>query len=62
MASTSASFGLTKSDPLPPAACVSGRLIVSQVQPSDGGASFPLCLFTTLEEEREEFLKIYGRR
>ena len=40
----------TKSDrktnsALPCAACVSGRLIVSQVQPSDGGASFPLCLF-----------------
>ena len=47
---------------LPPEACFSGRLIVSQVQPSDGSASFLLCLFTTLEEDVAEILKIYGLR
>ena len=31
---------------LPPDACVRGRLIVCRVQPSDGSASFLLCLFT----------------
>ena len=47
---------------LPPEACVSGRLIVSQVQPNDGSASFLLCLFTTLEEDVAEILKIYDLR
>ena len=47
---------------LPLEACVRGRLIVSQVQPSDGSASFLLCLFTTLEEDVAEILKIYGLR
>ena len=47
---------------LPPEACVSGRLIVSRVQPSDGSASFLLCLFTTLEDDVEAILKIYGLR
>ena len=47
---------------LPLEACVSGRLIVSRVQPNDGSASFLLCLFTTLEEDVEELLNIYGLR
>ena len=47
---------------LPPEACVRGRLIVSQVQPSNGSAPFLLCLFTTLEEDVAEILKIYGLR
>ena len=47
---------------LPLEACVSGRLIVSRVQPNDGSASFLLCLFTTLEEDVEEILNIYGLR
>jgi hypothetical protein len=45
-----------------PEACLNGRLIVSQVQPSDGSASFLLCLFTTLEEDQKEIVKIYGQR
>ena len=52
-----------KSHPeLPPDACVRGRLIVTQVQPSDGGASFLLCLFTTLEDDKDEIVKLYGLR
>ena len=47
---------------LPLDACISGRLLVTQVQPSDGGASFLLCLFTTLEDDREVIVDIYGHR
>ena len=47
---------------LPPEASISGRLIVSQVQPSDNSAAFLLCLFTTLDDDQEEIVKIYGRR
>ena len=47
---------------LPEDACISGRLIVTQVQPSDGSATFLLCLFTTLEDDREVIVKIYGHR
>jgi len=52
-----------KSHPdLPPEACIRGRLIVTLVQPSDGSTAFLLCLFTTLEEAREEIIKLYGLR
>ena len=52
-----------KSHPdLPPEACVRGRLIVTLVQPSDGSTAFLLYLFTTLEEAREEIVKLYGLR
>jgi len=52
-----------KSHPeLPPDACIRGRLIVSQVQPSDYSAPFLLCLFTTLEDDKEEIVNIYGQR
>jgi hypothetical protein len=48
---------------LPPDAHVHGRLIVSQVQPSNADASFLLCLFTTLlDEDQKEILDLYGRR
>jgi hypothetical protein len=47
---------------LPPDACVRGRLIVSRVQPSDNSDPFLLCLFTTLEDDKEEIVKIYGQR
>jgi hypothetical protein len=47
---------------LPPEACIRGRLIVTLVQPSDGSTVFLLCLFTTLEEDRDEIVKLYGLR
>jgi hypothetical protein len=47
---------------LPADACVEGRLIIRQVQPSDGAEPFLLALFTTLAETPEEIFKIYGRR
>src|SRR5438093_168996 len=52
-----------KSHPnLPPEACIRGRLIVTLVQPSDGSTAFLLCLFTTLEDDKEEIVKLYGQR
>jgi hypothetical protein len=52
-----------KSHPeLPPEACIRGRLIVALVQPSDGSTAFLLCLFTTLEEDKDEIIKLYGLR
>jgi len=52
-----------KSHPeLPAEAAVAGRLIVQQVQPSDGSAAFLMALFTTLEIETELILGIYGYR
>ena len=47
---------------LPSEACVSGRLIVRQVQPDNGAAPFLLALFTTLESSQEEVLELYGKR
>jgi hypothetical protein len=47
---------------LPADACVSGRLIVRQVQPSNGATPFLLALFTTLEGDWREALELYGRR
>jgi hypothetical protein len=52
-----------KSHPeLPPEACVSGRLIVRQVQPHDGREPFLLALFTTLPDPVEDIVELYGRR
>lgn len=52
-----------KSHPeLPPEACVWGRLIVCQVQPSNGADAFLLCLFTTLEGDKEQIVELYGKR
>lgn len=47
---------------LPAAACVSGRLIVRQVQPSNGAEPFLLALFTTLEDAPEQVVELYGKR
>jgi putative transposase len=47
---------------LPADACVSGRLIVRQVQPSNGAAPFLLALFTTLEDPPEQVVQLYGKR
>jgi putative transposase len=47
---------------LPADACVSGRLIVRQVQPSNGGEAFLLALFTTLEDAPEAVIELYGKR
>ena len=55
--------GDRKSHPdLPLEACVSGRLIVRQVQPEDGGEAFLLYLFATLPDSVEEILELYGQR
>lgn len=43
-------------------ACVSGRLIVRQVQPDNGAAPFLLAVFTTLPSSEQEILAIYGQR
>jgi hypothetical protein len=60
-----------KSHPaLPQEACVAGRLIVRQVQPSDGKEPFLLPLFTTvgsspqetLEFSQQGMLELYGQR
>jgi hypothetical protein len=42
--------------------CVVGRVIVRQVQPSNGGKPFLLALFTTREEPAEELMNLYGKR
>jgi hypothetical protein len=47
---------------LPSEACIRGRLIVTHVQPSDGSAAFLLCLFTTLEDAKDEIIQLYGQR
>jgi hypothetical protein len=47
---------------LPADACVSGRLIVRQVQPSNGTEPFLLALFTTLEDPPEPVAELYGKR
>jgi hypothetical protein len=46
----------------PAQAQVRGRLIVRQVQPSDGRPAFLLALFSTLEAPADESVRIYGRR
>ena len=47
---------------LPRDACVSGRLIVRRVQPSNGAEAFLLALFTTLEDSPEQVIELYGKR
>jgi hypothetical protein len=47
---------------LPADACVEGRLIVSQVQPSNGAEPFLLALWTTLADTPEKVVKTYGYR
>jgi hypothetical protein len=47
---------------LPADACVSGRLMVRQVQPDDGSAAFLLALFTTLLSSLQEVFGLYGQR
>ncbi len=47
---------------LPAEARVHGRLIVRQVQPSNGAKPFLLALFTTLSSPQEEILNLYGQR
>jgi hypothetical protein len=47
---------------LPLDAVVSGRLIVRQVQPSNGAEAFLLALFTTLEDSSEPVVELYGKR
>ena len=47
---------------LPADACVSGRLLVRQVQPNDGKAAFLLPFFTTLPSSVEEIYSLYGQR
>ena len=47
---------------LPPDACVRGRLLVCQVQPSYQAAPFLLALFTTWDADQQPILDVYGRR
>jgi putative transposase len=47
---------------LPPEALVAGRLIVRQVQPDNGSGPFLLALFTTLEDDHEAVVHLYGKR
>jgi putative transposase len=47
---------------LPADACVEGRLIVRQVQPSNGAEPFLLALWTTLPDEPEKIAETYGYR
>jgi hypothetical protein len=47
---------------LPADACVEGRLIVREVEPSGGKAPFLLALFTTLEDEAGSVIEFYGLR
>lgn len=52
-----------KSHPdLPSDACVSGRLMVRQVQPDNGAAPFLLALFTTLPSAQQQAFELYGQR
>jgi len=47
---------------LPKDACVSGRLIVQQVQPSNGDKPFLLALFATVADSVEQAVELYGKR
>lgn len=47
---------------LPKGACVRGRLVVRQVQPSNGEASFLLALFTTRDGGSDEAVQVFGKR
>jgi hypothetical protein len=46
---------------LPADACVTGRLMVRQVQPDNGAAPFLLALFTTQPSSQAEVFELYGR-
>lgn len=43
-------------------ACVTGRLMIRQVQPDNGAAPFLLALFTTQPWSQAEVFELYGRR
>jgi len=47
---------------LPAQACVDGRVIIRQVQPSNGDEAFLLALFTTLPDPLEKAVDLYGHR
>lgn len=47
---------------LPADAYVEGRLIVRQVQPSNGAQPFLLALFTTLKDDADSVIELYGYR
>jgi len=47
---------------LPAEACVAGRLIVRQVQPSNGAKPFLLARFATLPDPPEQIVERYGQR
>lgn len=47
---------------LPADASVAGRLVVRQVQPSNGNQPLLLALFTTLAEEAGQVIELYGQR
>jgi hypothetical protein len=47
---------------LPADACVTGRLLIRQVQPDNGAAPFLLALFTTRPSSHAEVFELYGRR
>jgi len=47
---------------LPADACVTGRLMIRQVQPDNGAAPFLLALFTTQPSSHAEVFELYGRR
>lgn len=47
---------------LPADACVTGRLMIREVQPDNGADPFLLALFTTLPSSQEEIFGLYGQR
>jgi hypothetical protein len=47
---------------LPAEACVTGRLMIRQVQPDSGAAPFLLALFTTQPASQKEVFHLYGQR
>ncbi len=47
---------------LPADAAVEGRLIARQVQPNNGATPFLLVLFTTLKEDADSIIELYGYR
>lgn len=47
---------------IPAEACVTGRLIVHQVQPDHGARPVWLALFTTLDTAEKEIMALYGQR
>lgn len=53
---------LRKHPELPKDACIEGRVIVRQVQPSNGAPPFLLALFTTLDLDADPALEVYGLR